>query len=537
MLKASEIVELIKEKGGKSKAFTYPGSPPRYIYKEAEKQGIDVQQVVREQHMPHMAQTRYFSKLEDGEEELPVVIASGEMGEAMMSQGLLAGSISSPCLVIVAEERFEHVDNALNIAHHTDRGKTPEKMSNEKQLFEHENIAGRILIEDSLESLEHLIDKIQSEKSVGIVHIPLYSLEDFDEQIEDQDAWKEKPKQMESEELGEKLVEADKPLIVAGKGAKHKEKRQRIADIADRIGAPIAVTMQMEGYFEDNYVGRIGTMGTPSANQAFVESDLVISFGTSMNNLITSYNSDNIQDFKDKTVQIEPNPGRVSNFVGSYMQDDEKALETIENTDIESDNWFDLQNYGSSQKFDYIPDNVLKLGQLMKDDWSDKAVTLGVGNHMVWMSYALGPDVKKEVSRVGSMGEFVSGINREENPVIVTGDGEFEMDLSVLLEAQYQDQHPNIFVINNTRLGMVTEPQEAEFGDIITPKQERPVEYSELEKVFPNMKSYSVEDENRLEEVFEEIVDNPETTFVVEIKVNKPFNPELYSTDTLPTLD
>lgn len=529
-------MSLVLEETGTSKIFTYSGSPPKYLYSEAFSEGVEVAQVVREQHMLHLAQTRYYRKLEKGDEEIPVVIASGEMGEAMMSQPLLAGSVSSPCLVIVAEGRFEHVDNALNIAHQSDRGKTSEGVESESDLHSHDNLAGREMIveEDDLGNLEGLIDEIREKKEVGIVHVPLYALEEFESpKMEDEDFQTDTSSCSENE-LEERFVEAEKPMIVAGRGVKNPERREKIREIVQDSGAALATTLQMEGYFEQNYVGRIGTMGTPKANEAFKQSDLVVALGTSVNNLITSYDPDNIEEFKSKTVQVEENPRRNSVFVQSwYEKDVDSALDALKNT--EGDEWVSEGSYGVEELRELVPENVRKLGELIRGSWSDKTVNLGVGNHMIWMAYSLGPEVKKEVSRTGSMGEAVSGVNREENPVIVLGDGEFEMDISMILEAYYQGRRPNFFIVNNQRLGMVNERQEAEFGEVFTEKMDRPVEYTELEKVFPEMNSYQVETVEGLEEVFGEVKNSEDSVNVVEVRVDERFDPELYSTSDLPT--
>ena len=536
MFSAEDLISQIKEETGMSKIFTYAGSPPRYLYSEATNQGVEISQVVREQHILHLAQTRYYRKLERGEKEIPVVIVSGEMGEAMMSQPLLAGSISAPCLILVAEGRFEHVDNALNIAHQSDRGSTPDRLDSEKALNRHDNIAGRKLLkkDKDLEELGPLMDEIRDKKEIGIIHVPLYALKEFDEPKREEEDFSIQVSECTGKELSERFKQAERPLIMVGRGVKKPGRREKVKEIAKDSGAAIATTLQMEGYFDENYVGRIGTMGTPLANRAFNRSDLVVALGTSVNNLITSYDPENIEEFKRKTVQVEENPKRESIFVDSWLKEDtDSAIEALEG--IDGDGWMDQDAYGSEEKREHVPDIMNRLGALMRESWSEKTVNLGVGNHMLWMSYALGPEVKKEVSRTGSMGEAVSGINREENPVIVLGDGEFEMDLSMILEAYYQDRRPNFFVINNTRLGMVNEQQEAEFDKMFTQKVERPVEYGKLEEVFSEMNSYTVDTAEGLENVFEKVKESKESLNLVEVRVDARLDPELYSTSDLPT--
>lgn len=539
MIQSSEIMDIILSKTNTEKVYTYPGSPPRYLYQEVNDSEADLIQTVREQHILPLAQTYYYNELET-EEKVPVGIVSGEMGEGMMLQPLISGSVSCPCIVIVAEDRFKHVGNALNIAHQSQRGKTPEKLDqDEEKLAKHDNIEERILIdsENKLDDLENLVNKVIENKSVGIVHVPLYILEEYENKLpeEFQQELKQKPEEHSIEQIKKEIQQADKPMFIVGRGMREQEKREKISQLAEKLGAPIATTMQMEGYFNNNYVGRIGTMGTPEANSTFFNSDIVISLGASINNLITSYKPEIIREFREKVYQAEVNPRRRSIFVNGYIGEEYDQI-FDELLQLEGTKWHNTNqdNFELSEKrSEHIPDKVQILSTYIRNNHSDKTVNLGVGNHMVWMSYSLGPHVKKEVSRSGSMGEAVAGIEREENPIIVLGDGEFEMDLSMLLEAYYQDKRPNIFVINNKRLGLVTEKQEAEFDNRLTPKMERIVKYGDLEEAFPEMESYSIQEKENLKEVLDDL--DKDSFNLVEIQVNEKMSPELIDIEDLPT--
>jgi len=147
----SSVVEKILTLTGAQRIFTYPGSPPRYVYEAVEEMGKEIETSVREQHLLHLAQTQYFRTLERGEERIPVVVVSADLGEAMLSQPLLAGSVTCPCVVIVAEEAFPHIDNSINIAHQTDRATTYQKISDTGAIQRHENVADRVQITDETE--------------------------------------------------------------------------------------------------------------------------------------------------------------------------------------------------------------------------------------------------------------------------------------------------------------------------------------------------------------------------------------------------
>lgn len=527
----SELVDLIINQANPSKVFTYPGSPPRYLYKNFLENDIEINQVVREQHLLHLAQTRYYRLKENGQDEIPVVIVSGEMGEAMMFQPLLSGSITCPVLILVAEAEFEHIDNSINIAHQTDRGKTPEKLGEKEDLLHaHENIVNRKLInkDEDLDNVQEWIREAREQKGALILHVPTYTEEDLGDELNE--VLQHKPRTTKLEETKKEWRNSEKRMFIVGRGMRNPEYVKKIEKAAENSGAVIATTMQMEGYFDTNYVGRIGIMGTPSANKAFKKSEKVLALGTSIHNVLTSFKPSIIEDFQQKVVQVELNPERRSIFAEKWLETDFNELIDFL-TEVNGENWFE-ESYNNELLFEHIPENVLKLGEIISENYSNKVVNLGVGNSTLWLPYALGPEVKKETSRSGSMGEVIAGLNREDKPIIVMGDGEFEMDLSVITEAQYQDTQAKIFVINNERLGLVTERQEKEFGERLTPKI-NPIDYEKIAEPFENVESYSFQNPSELEKEFEQIISTDKIS-IIELKAEKKLNGEFFSPYRLP---
>jgi len=530
----SSVVEKLLTLTGAQRIFTYPGSPPRYVYEAVEEMGKEIETSVREQHLLHLAQTQYFRTLEQGEERIPVVVVSADLGEAMLSQPLLAGSVTCPCVVIVAEEAFPHIDNSINIAHQTDRATTYQKISDTGAIQRHENVADRVQITDEteLEKIDELVETVETEKDVGVIHLPLYAEHDRGRELED--IGDNPPTTCSICEFQSLWNAAEQPMIIVGRGIRHPETRQRIQSAAVRGGFPIATTLQMDGYFDSYHVGRIGTLGTPSANEAFYQADLVVTLGASMNNLLTSYDPDTIREFQSKTVQVDPNSRRRSAFVDTWLLDSVNSVVDVLRT-RQDELWFDsgcVQN----NKRRLVPENVQALADAIREYCPDPVVTLGVGNAMIWMTYALGPDIRKEVSRSGSMGETVSGLKWGETPILVLGDGEFEMDVSLLTAAQHQDTSPVICVVNNDRLGLVNERQETEFGRQLTEKVEAPINYAGLEQGFSGVESFTTENTQEVDRMFKTAVSN-ELVSVIEVKVNERLSDDIFDISSLPRIE
>lgn len=529
-----EIMDTIRESTGASTVFTYPGTPGQYVYQYVrERSDMELQQAVREQHLLHLAHTRYYRTLEEGNPEIPIVVVSGDMGEGMMSQPLIAGSLSAPILVIVTEPIFDHNGNALNLIYQTDRGETPEKLSEDDALREHENVEERLLFQDmeQMDELEAMLDLLQDNHGVGILHLPAYAHKDVPQDIDAITDWT--PETISPGEMQERWADAERPLLYVGRGAKHPEMREQIQELARETGAMIATSWHMDGYFDDHYVGCIGICGTPSANEAFFQSDLVIALGTSVNVTQTSTDPATINAFQDKTIQIEESSLRNSTFVNSWVDlDISDAVNLLDSRN--GDPWFEVDGYGLEQLSDHVPDRMRAAGELIREEYDDRMITLGVGNAMVWIPAIIGPEVRKETSRSVSMGEITAGLNWEDRPIIFVGDGEFEMDLSILLEARHQDADATFIVTWNKRLGLVTERQEQKTGDIITPKHNY-VDYDHIAAGINGAQSHVPETPEAVKDVLRDCLDSDRVD-VVAIPIEEKLSPGLFTLDTLPRL-
>ncbi len=529
------IMEEIRAETGCSTVFTYPGTPGQYAYEYVlDHEDMELRQAVREQHLLHLAQTHYYRTLEEGDPEIPVVIVSGDMGEGMASQPLIAGSLSAPMLIIVAEPMLEHNGNALNTFYQTDRGSTPEKLDDDSVLHEHDNVEDRMLFRDmdQLDDLTSMINRLWETHGIGILHLPAYAHQEPAPETEDVTDWT--PDTLTADELQDRWESAERPLLYVGRGVKHPDVRDRIQELAEQTGAVITSSWHMDGYFDDNYAGCIGICGTPSANEAFFQSDLVVALGTSINITQTSTDPATIAAFQDKVVQVEESTLRDSTFVNAWAQTDiDTALDTLAGRT--GDCWTDIDDYGLDRLDRYVPDRMQAAGELIRDEYDDRMITLGVGNAMVWLPAVIGPDVRKDTSRSVSMGEIAAGLNWEDNPIIFVGDGEFEMDLSILLEARHQDADATFIVTWNKRLGLVTERQEQKVGEVLTPKQNY-VDYNSIGTGINGVQSHVPETPDAVKATLRDCIDNDRVD-IVAIPIEETLSSDLFSLDTLPRMD
>ncbi len=79
------------------------------------------------------------------------------------------------------------------------------------------------------------------------------------------------------------ILNSERPLILVGGGARLSEAEESVLRFAELLNAPVVTTLNGKGVFPElhtNSLGYLGGWGNPSANNASLNSDLVIALGT-----------------------------------------------------------------------------------------------------------------------------------------------------------------------------------------------------------------------------------------------------------------
>jgi thiamine pyrophosphate-dependent acetolactate synthase large subunit-like protein len=92
------------------------------------------------------------------------------------------------------------------------------------------------------------------------------------------------PSAGELAELAEIVEQAERPLILAGRGAVRSDARQALEQLAERIDALVATTVLAKGFFHGNRFALdiVGGFSTTTAKGLIGEADLVLAFGTTL---------------------------------------------------------------------------------------------------------------------------------------------------------------------------------------------------------------------------------------------------------------
>lgn len=83
------------------------------------------------------------------------------------------------------------------------------------------------------------------------------------------------------------IAASRRPVLVAGRGAAHKQARGCLLRLAERIGAPVATSLRGKDLFrgEPFNLGICGTLATPAGLDAIARADCLLVFGASLNAL------------------------------------------------------------------------------------------------------------------------------------------------------------------------------------------------------------------------------------------------------------
>jgi acetolactate synthase I/II/III large subunit len=86
------------------------------------------------------------------------------------------------------------------------------------------------------------------------------------------------------------IASADRPLVLAGRGARSADARAAVLELAERLGAPVATTLRGKDLFTDvpGNIGIFGTLSDETALDVIGRADCVVAFGAGLNEWTTA---------------------------------------------------------------------------------------------------------------------------------------------------------------------------------------------------------------------------------------------------------
>ena len=281
------------------------------------------------------------------------------------------------------------------------------------------------------------------------------------------------------------LIKASKrPVILAGQGVLNSGAMRELREFAERINAPVALTLLGLGSFPASHplnIGMMGMHGEAWVNHAIQEADLLMAFGMRFDDRVTG----NLKTYavNAKKIHIDIDPSEINKNVtvdAALIADLRLALTELIGGTKPADHkqWL---KYIASMKGDSavrdiqtLPDNGhLYAPHVINDIWrltEGKAIVVtDVGQHQMWEAQYYHHELPRTLITSGGLGTMGFGLpaaigakmaKPDAEVWAIVGDGGFQMTQAELSTAAQEGVKVNVAVINNGYLGMVRQWQE-----------------------------------------------------------------------------
>jgi acetolactate synthase-1/2/3 large subunit len=279
-----------------------------------------------------------------------------------------------------------------------------------------------------------------------------------------------------------KLInEAQKPLIIAGRGAIISEASAELKKFAEKGQIPVITTLLGIGSFPENHVlsyGMLGMHGTGYANRATDNADLVIAVGMRFDDRVTA----KISTFAShaRIIHIDVDPAEIGKNVGvdvPIVGDVKAVLKQLIDITNETEHvaWIkqlegwrrqhplvDVREYTG-----LLPQYVIH--EICETTQGNATVVTGVGQHQMWSAQHYSYNEPNSFITSGGLGTMGFGlpaamgakVARPDKTVwCIDGDGSFQMTLHELATLVQDKIDVKIAIMNNGYLGMVRQWQE-----------------------------------------------------------------------------
>ncbi|MFC1658000.1 biosynthetic-type acetolactate synthase large subunit [Candidatus Omnitrophota bacterium] len=277
------------------------------------------------------------------------------------------------------------------------------------------------------------------------------------------------------------IAKSKKPLIYAGGGIIISSAEAELKTLAEKIKAPVTMTLLGLGGFPGTHplcLGMLGMHGTAYANYAIMNSDLVIAVGARFDDRVTGRLDAFAPHAKIIHIDIDPSSisknvkvdvpivGDAKNILIQLLEELNKLPDTGEWL-AAVEQWKNKHPLAYKESAKIKPQYVIE--QIYQATKGKAIITTEVGQNQMWAAqwykYAK-PRTFLSSGGLGTMGYgFPAAIGAKAGcPDIdvfdIAGDGSIQMNIQELGTAVHDKIHVKVAILNNCYLGMVRQWQE-----------------------------------------------------------------------------
>ena len=277
------------------------------------------------------------------------------------------------------------------------------------------------------------------------------------------------------------LNSAKKPFIYAGGGVIACGGEKYLQSLAEKLNAPVALSMMGRTAFPDSHplsLGLVGMHGSYQAAKVQSECDLMLAVGVRFSDRATGNLSAYTKNCKIIHVDIDKAElGKNLSPDFSVQSDVKKWMKAVLPKLKERKNpewWREIESYKKvniPEKGSFHPRNILEtLRRFTKDD---TVVATDVGQHQMWTAQYYRFEKGRTFLSSGGLGTMGYGLGaaigacfgrKKAHTVLITSEGSFGMNCNELCTAVHENLPITIILMNNRVLGMVRQWQTAFFG-------------------------------------------------------------------------
>jgi acetolactate synthase-1/2/3 large subunit len=290
------------------------------------------------------------------------------------------------------------------------------------------------------------------------------------------------------------IRDAKKPVIIAGGGLFLSGAFDSFAALVEATGIPVVHTLMGKSAYDNRAplnLGLFGYHGSRVANTAVTEADVIIAMGTRFGDRSTGPLATFARGAR--IIHIDVDPAEIGKNVSAYLPivgDVADILprlhEILGKLENNFEKWskrlLDIKHTGieARRKADEAAENdseaapsTLLLLRAAAEIFSDPVLVTDVGRHQIYAALHYPVSAGRTFITSGGLGTMGFGLpaaigaalgQTERQTVLVSGDGSFLMNLQELFTAAELGVNLTVLVMNDSRLGMIQQLQDAFYG-------------------------------------------------------------------------